>query len=554
MGTPGKVNTNPAPGLLCALATFSAAGPAAAALPPTPPTFFVDGGFVVAAERLGSVGEGLTHIRATREDGRTFHAAIGAHAIVKLEPGATAADLARLGLEGERLTDATRLWRVRAKSGVDALDLAASLTTDDARAIVASAVPDYHFERKTSSIDVPPNDPRYGGQWYLDRIAIEEIWAHTTGSSTVTVVVIDNGCDLAHPDLVSKLDPGRDEIDDDDDPSYFPRRRGNEHGTACAGIIGAETNNGLGIAGVCPECRVRCVRLIEGLVPISADVRAFEFAKRVGAAVVSNSWGFTEDIPVPEPLKDAIIDVLDNGRGGLGTVVVFAAGNENRAISDHELAAIRDVVAVGALTLFDEATSFSNRGKALDLVAPVGTLTTDISGADGESEGDYTSNFGGTSSACPVVAGVAGLLASAKPGATAREIEQVLISTTRPAPFAQPGPDGHDETYGWGIVSPGHAVAALLGIEPDAGVDAGDPALDAATIDAEPADAAIADAGVASDASMTTADDGGGCTTTAPATERSDVSGLLALALVSALLRRARRRAAPRASTATPAR
>jgi subtilisin family serine protease len=364
-------------------------------------------------------------------------------------------------------------------AGLTGEELAARLALEDARPYFSMAVPDYHFELEPRAIDVPPDDPRYGGQWFLEKLGIEETWAYSTGNSTVTVVVIDNGCDAEHPDLIAKLDPGLDVIDDDDDPSPRPNDTGNAHGTSCAGLIGASTDNGIGVAGVCPECRVRCVRMLDGMVSLNGEIRAFEFAKNTGAGVVSNSWGFVGGIAVPGPLAAAVLDVIDNGRNGRGAVVVFAAGNENREINDDEIEALRDVIAVGALTIFDEATSFSNHGRAVDVTSPVGTLTTDISGADGSDPGDYTNSFGGTSSACPLVAGVAGLLLSAKPDVSARDVERAIIETTRAAPFAQPGPDGHDPLYGYGIVSAPKAMRRLLGLpepDPDAGIaDTGEP-------------------------------------------------------------------------------
>jgi subtilisin family serine protease len=188
--------------------------------------------------------------------------------------------------------------------------------------------------------------------------------------------------------------------------------------------------------------------------PLSDVVEAFNFAKESGAAVVSNSWGFVEHFPVPETVRAAIEDVFDNGRGGKGAVVVFAAGNDNRAIEDDEIQAVRGVLNVGAINQLDDKTFYTNFGPSVDLVAPVGSLTTDIAGADGDDPGDYMTNFNGTSSACPVVAGVAALVASAAGDKTAAEIEEILVRTARRAPYALPDETGHDEVFGYGIVDP----------------------------------------------------------------------------------------------------
>ncbi|MBX2813602.1 MAG: S8 family serine peptidase [Myxococcales bacterium] len=365
----------------------------------------------------------------------------------------------------EALMPSIGLWRVRdARGQRDGVQLTQELQTAVSSGQLQYIVPDFGLQRQIENISIPPNDPRYPGQWYLNKINIEEAWQLSTGDSETVVVIVDNGCDKNHPDLRENLLPGLNVLDDRNDENDFnhtPDMPGNEHGTACAGIVGARGNNTEGISGVCPECSIRCVRLLGAFAPISADVRALEFALEIGAAVVSNSWSYTDNLPAPEPVVEAIERLHQEGRNGLGTVVVFAAGNENRELTEGEIATLPGVITVGATNNFDEATVFTNRGTSVDLAAPVGTLTTDISGAQGADPGDYTTSFGGTSSACPVVAGVAALLASIDPSATAQDIRQALIQSARPAPYAQPDENGHDIYYGYGIVDPEAALRTL---------------------------------------------------------------------------------------------
>src|SRR5262249_33029284 len=92
-----------------------------------------------------------------------------------------------------------------------------------------------------------------------------------------------------------------------------------------------------------------------------------------------------------------------------------------------------------------------------------GTLSTDISGADGYDAGDYTTLFGGTSSACPVAAGIAALLASAAPDLTSAELYDVLIKTARVAPYPKPDATGHDPLYWYGVIHPVKALQSGLG-------------------------------------------------------------------------------------------
>lgn len=385
-------------------------------------------------------------------------------AIVQLDSEAEAELVAQGGHIVRPLMPSIGLYLVEDTTGGDGVDLAARLQPAGPREKgVRKAMPNLYLKHKRHG-DFVPNDPRFSGQWYFENLQMTKAWGLYQGDPTTTVVVVDTGCDLTHPDLVAKLDPGKDVADVDDDPSAVPSEQGAEHGTACAGLVAASTNNSEGIAGACPECRLRCVRLLsDSSVPVSADVDAFEFALQTDAAVVSNSWGFVDAIPVPVALEDAINNVFDNGRGGKGALVLFAIGNDDREVGDNEMQAVRGVLAIGAINNLDDKTPFTNFGNCSDLVAPTGTLTTDLVGADGNDPGDYTSLFGGTSSACPVAAGIAGLLVGAAPDATSAELYDVMIQTARPAPYATPDAEGHDPVFGYGIIDPVKALEKVLG-------------------------------------------------------------------------------------------
>ncbi|HET8937189.1 MAG TPA: S8 family serine peptidase [Polyangiales bacterium] len=463
-------------------------------------------------ERTGTASSGRTAL-VLEGGGHLFHAEIDGHAIVQVAKADEVSSLLRREqLQLVRpLSAAARLYLVeaRVRGTEDGLQIAARLAT---AAGFVEAIPDLYLPRVRHGIQIPPDDPHYKGQWYLKKIGIEKAWKLSTGDADTKVVVVDDGCDLQHPDLRDKFQGGRDVLDQDDDPSYQPGVKNNAHGTACAGLVGAKTDNGEGMAGVCPECSLLCVRLLSGrddrAVPVSADIAAFDFSLQQGASVVSNSWGFSETLPAPAPLR-AVLEMLhDEGRDGLGTLVVFAAGNENRLIQSNEVAAVRGVLTVGAINNFDEAAPFSNYGASLGVTAPAGTFSTDISGPEGMDDGDYTDSFGGTSSACPVLAGVAGLVMSARKDMSAADALELLEKTTRAAPYAEPDSRGHDKTYGFGIVDPAAALRMALGVkeEPDA------------------------------DMTASTADDSGGCAVT---TARADAVMLLGFLLsLWSLLRR----------------
>jgi serine protease len=489
------------------LLLLGAAPPRADAVAPASAAdlFYFDGDRRVDVERLPRLaGQSLTPVRLRYEGrAREGHAFVDATAIVEIEPGAES-QLAALGARVVRpLMPSIGLWLVEDTQGGDGIDVARRLRAAQGNgAGIRRATPNLYLTRRAFGPDYTPNDPRLSGQWYFTNLKMQTAWGLSQGDAKTTIVVIDTGCDPLHPDLVDKTDPGLDVVDGDTDPTPHPTEDGAAHGTACAGLVAASTNNGVGIAGGCPACRLRCVRLItDQPVPTSADVDAFQFALDTDASVVSNSWGFVDPIPVPKPLEAAINNVFDHGRGGRGALVLFAMGNDDRVVDDDELQAVRGVLGIGAINNFDEQTAFTNSGNSVDLVAPTGTLSTDISGKEGFDPGDYTSLFGGTSSACPVAAGIAGLLVSAASDRTSTELYDVLIKSTRPAPFAVPDAAGHDPIYGYGIIDP---VAALKQVidPPDAGApDAGDlDAGDAGEIEAGTDDTKETDAGCSCDA------------------------------------------------------
>lgn len=400
-------------------------------------------------------------------------------ALVRINPTQKAElDTLRLRIV-ENLMPSIGIYAVESLDAENGLDIAVRLTDQSARSPgLHEVIPNIYLRVEALGQPFVPNDPEFLGQWYFDdkRLQMSDVWGISQGDTNTTIVVIDTGCDMTHPDLVDKLDPGLDVLDNDTDASYDPAYNDSGHGTACAGLVGASTNNSIGISGGCPACRVRCVRLLaDTALSIDTHIKAFNFALDTNAAVVSNSWGFADPMPIPTLMRNALDNIFDNGRGGKGALVFFAAGNDNREIGNDELNAVRGVTAIGAINHFSDKTFFTNYGASLDLVAPVGTLTTDIVGSLGYDPKEYTTNFGGTSSACPVAAGVAAIVMSAIPEKTSAEVLDLLIRTAKVAPYATPDANGHDPVFGYGIINPLGALKEALGIvdgPTDAGPDA----------------------------------------------------------------------------------
>jgi thermitase len=315
--------------------------------------------------------------------------------------------------------------------------------------------------------DGPLADPGFASQWGLIKIRAPEAWNITTGSSAISVAVIDEGADVTHEDVSYRL-PGFDAYDGDNDP----KPNGNDaHGTACAGIVSARKDNGKGGVGVAPGCPVLPVRIAKGIGGGLWDTDSAKVANAVrtavdrGAGVLSNSYSVGPSTAVTNAFQYG----ATNGRGGLGCVMAAATGNGDvlGVIYPARLSpSIRGMLAVGASNEWDQRKSKtsldgetwwgSNYGPEVDLVAPgVHVYTTDITGAAGYGGGNYVTNFNGTSSATPHVAGVAALVLSVDPGLRGWEVEDILKLTARDL-----GTTGRDQFTGFGRVDARSALEA----------------------------------------------------------------------------------------------
>jgi len=319
-----------------------------------------------------------------------------------------------------------------------------------------------------------PNDPLYKDQWYLRNtgqnggsagadVRAEQAWNIHTGSSGVSIAVLDDGIDTAHEDFAGKLLPGYDYRDDDADPR--PASAADNHGTSCAGIALAVTNNGKGVAGMARGCRLVPVRVYssgDGTFDVAGAARAFnELADDVD--VMSCSW--TADYF--DVIAAAINHAATEGRGGKGCVIVFSAGNSNVEVGvTNPYSTLENVLCVGSSNKDDKRSGYSNFGPSLDVVAPsnddeLDVVTTDRSGSPGYNDTDYAF-FGGTSAACPLVAGVAALLVSNEPGLTAAQVRSRIKDTATKIDSANAGYDatGHSDLYGHGRVNAARALGA----------------------------------------------------------------------------------------------
>ena len=363
-----------------------------------------------------------------------------------------------------------RVVRVEPRAGVSPIVLSNRL---HARSDVRWAHPDLFI---TWVEHARPDDPYLDQQWHLINegqrgfvpgvdINAEEAWDVTDGAGTL-IAVIDSGVDIDHPDI--RVIDGPDFIDGD--ASSDPQD-GNNHGTAVAGLAAGTGNNGVGTAGVAYGAEVYGLRLINGTSTLESTYNTFVDAVDAGADVINNSWGVEtgcSGFPRLSAIEAGYDYAEENGREGLGTVIVFAAGNDACDVRPNGLLFHPSVIAVAAISGDDTRENYSNFGPWVDIGAPSGRIVTaDLVGAEGggnvDGDPDYTSNFGGTSAAAPQVAGVAALMMAANPRLLASQIRTVLCDTSvqNHLDSGQWDETGFNPLYGCGRIDAGAAVRAV---------------------------------------------------------------------------------------------
>ncbi|HET7609307.1 MAG TPA: S8 family serine peptidase [Gammaproteobacteria bacterium] len=362
------------------------------------------------------------------------------------------ADLERADARLEAILTAAPLRvLIRMRSPAAGARIAAEL---EASGRVAYAVPETFRPMELRGRHVP-NDPLFAAQWALDNadrterpaggdVDAPRAWGYTLGSPAVTIAVLDDGVQLDHPDLEPNIaSAGRDFTVYPPAEGAGPRVASDRHGTSVAGIAAARGDNGLGVSGICPRCRILPIR-VHGSSNIGV-AEAFRYAVAQGADVITNSWGYAPSgrrhgaaASVDAAVRDAIDSAAREGRGGRGTVIVFGMTNEpvDNCGAHPDISALESVVAVGVSDR-DDRIGGSGFGECMDIVAPAkpeglrtaGSTTTDRTGIDGHAEGDYFDGFGGTSAAAPLVAGVAALLLSLNPELTRDDVQRILEHT-----------------------------------------------------------------------------------------------------------------------------
>lgn len=415
--------------------------------------------------------------------------------LFRIKPGT---DVERLQSQLTELTSAkltkfsVRGWRqARSLGANDALELRDWLRT-------LAEIEDCEVElARVHEEKLPPNDSLFGTQWHLLNtgqnggtpgldLEITNVWDSWRGSGVV-VGVVDNGIEAIHPDLQANLLPA---LGTNLNSNSFSTNN-DRHGSAVAGLIAGVGNNGLGVVGVAFESKLADIRLLGEAATDAQDAVAMLHGGEA-IQVKNSSWGASDGTGILDgagaAMSSALEEATERGRGGLGTVFVFAGGNGRvygEDVNYDGYANHSRVIAVGAVTDQGDQAAFSEPGACLVVCAPSGSgtklcsggrqalTTTDLMGGNGYnynaafcelSSPDYTQNFSGTSGATALVSGVIALMLDGNPGLGWRDVKEILMRSARKVLLTdadwQTNAAGlsHNHRVGAGLVSARQAV------------------------------------------------------------------------------------------------
>eukprot|EP01098_Paradermamoeba_levis_P000747 TRINITY_DN10875_c0_g1_i1.p1 TRINITY_DN10875_c0_g1~~TRINITY_DN10875_c0_g1_i1.p1 ORF type:complete len:566 (-),score=131.21 TRINITY_DN10875_c0_g1_i1:158-1855(-) len=292
---------------------------------------------------------------------------------------------------------------------------------------------------------ISPRDPLYMSQWHLQGsigrdINVGDAWEAGFTGKGVTVCIVDDGVEKDHPDLKENFRADGSYDFNYDKPFPVPAYY-DSHGTESAGTACASLNTVCGV-GVAFHANVTGVKILGA--PVTDHQESLGLSHKTDKIndIMSNSWGPDDDglrLEGPGVLSRAAIQYgIQQGRGGLGTIYTWAAGNGRRKSDNCNYdgyANSRYTLTVGALDHSGTQSWYSEDCSAMMVVTPssgergYNILTTDLTGTSGASRDECSTTFGGTSASSPMLAGVVALVLEANRRLTWRDVQQVIMKS-----------------------------------------------------------------------------------------------------------------------------
>ncbi|XP_022262991.2 proprotein convertase subtilisin/kexin type 4 isoform X4 [Canis lupus familiaris] len=323
------------------------------------------------------------------------------------------------------------------------------------------------LRRRVKRSVVVPTDPWFPKQWYMNNkvqpdLNILQVWSQGLSGQGVVVSVLDDGIEKDHPDLWANYDPlasyDFNDYDPDPQPRYTPSDE-NRHGTRCAGEVAAMANNGFCGTGVAYNARIGGVRMLDGTITDVIEAQSLSLQPQ-HIHIYSASWGPEDDgrtVDGPGILtREAFRRGVTKGRGGLGTLFVWASGNgglhydncncDGYTNSIHTLS-VGSTTQNGRVPWYSEAcastlTTTYSSGVATDPQI----VTTDL-------HHQCTDKHTGTSASAPLAAGMIALALEANPFLTWRDMQHLVVRASRPAQLqAEDWRTNVSHHYGYGLL------------------------------------------------------------------------------------------------------
>lgn len=332
------------------------------------------------------------------------------------------------------------------------------------------------FKRQNSGSFNSVTDPMFNSQWHLNRGArggydmnVKPAWSRGITGKGVVVTILDDGIQTNHPDLKENYDPLASTDINGNDADPMPQDNGdNKHGTRCAGEVAASANNGYCGIGIAYNASIGGVRMLDGVVNDAVEARALSLNPE-HIDVYSASWGPEDDgktVDGPGPLaKRAFLNGVVRGRSGKGSIFIWASGNGGRHLDNCNCdgytnsiftLSISSATQAGYRPWYLEecsstlATTYSSGTPGRD-----GSISTVDQDARLRNDHICTDSHTGTSASAPIAAGVCALALEANPGLTWRDMQYLVVMSSRHSPL--------DEEPGWSTNGAGRSFSHKFG-------------------------------------------------------------------------------------------